>query len=188
MLQIFYISGIACLSLALLFNLLTTISQESTWCESAPRTDSLATSVYGECVGILTTKTQPPVYSLAAAMQSVRQRRPDPGLVGLPFNRSSYASTSLHSRSCLKHEKGPILASLPSLLTALFTFIAFILNIVFYVNISRLFAEHEKRSPVHSTIIPSSAIWLTFVSMILILLGGGTVFFGHYLASLGPPP
>ncbi|KAJ6486573.1 hypothetical protein DFH09DRAFT_1339589 [Mycena vulgaris] len=59
-------------------------------------------------------------------------------------------------------------------LLPLFTFIAFIINIVFYVNISRLFAEHEKRSPVHSTIIPSSAIWLTFVSMILILLGGGT--------------
>ncbi|KAJ6486584.1 hypothetical protein DFH09DRAFT_1339597 [Mycena vulgaris] len=183
--QILYISGIACLSLALLFNLLTTISLPSLPGIDVVRViaphgggmDQLG--IWGQCQYPPDRDSAPCTFlGSGYSINDIEETRSwSRGLAIQPFILCLNAVALV--LACLKHENGPILASLASLVTALFTLIAFIINIVFYVNIKHLFAEHQKGSPVHSTIIPSSAIWLTFVSMILILLAGGTVFFGH---------
>ncbi|KAJ6486596.1 pali-domain-containing protein [Mycena vulgaris] len=180
--QIFYISGIACLSLALLFNLLTTISLPSlpgidVVRVIAPHGDGMdQLGIWGQCHYPPDQGSDPCTFlGSGYAINEIEETRSwSRGLAIQPLILCLNAVAL--ALACLKHEKGPILASLASLVAAFFTFIAFIINIVFYANVNHFIAES---SSVHFTVIPSSAIWLTFVSMILILLGGGTVFLGH---------
>ncbi|KAJ7263902.1 hypothetical protein C8J57DRAFT_1450713 [Mycena rebaudengoi] len=75
-----------------------------------------------------------------------------------------------------KFEHAPLIASLTSFFAALILLIAFAIDIALYA-----FVHHEigKLSNVRGHTTTSSAFWMTFVSLILVLLAGCTVCFGR---------
>ncbi|KAJ7864603.1 hypothetical protein B0H14DRAFT_3084422 [Mycena olivaceomarginata] len=75
-----------------------------------------------------------------------------------------------------KLEHGPLLASLTSFFAALMLLIAFAIDIALYV-----FVHHEigKLKDVDANVNAGSAFWMTFVSLIFVLLAGCTVCFGR---------
>ncbi|KAJ7336125.1 pali-domain-containing protein [Mycena albidolilacea] len=75
-----------------------------------------------------------------------------------------------------KLEHGPLIASLTSFFAALMLLIAFAIDIALYV-----FVHHEigKLKGVDANVNAGSAFWMTFVSLIFVLLAGCTVCFGR---------
>ncbi|KAJ7851515.1 hypothetical protein B0H14DRAFT_2355224 [Mycena olivaceomarginata] len=75
-----------------------------------------------------------------------------------------------------KLEHGPLIASLTSFFAALMLLIAFAIDIALYV-----FVHHEigKLKDVDANVNAGSAFWMTFVSLIFVLLAGCTVCFGR---------
>ncbi|KAJ6598522.1 hypothetical protein B0H10DRAFT_1888166 [Mycena sp. CBHHK59/15] len=81
-----------------------------------------------------------------------------------------------------RHEHSPLIASLMSFFAALMLLIAFAIDIALYA-----FVHHEigKLSNVRGNVNAGSAFWMTFVSLILVLLAGCTVCFGRRKESGG---
>ncbi|KAJ7167912.1 hypothetical protein C8R46DRAFT_1218833 [Mycena filopes] len=79
--------------------------------------------------------------------------------------------------ACLKHPKGPIMASLASLFAAFFAAIAFMIDIAFYAKAHS--AAHDIVKETNGSTTAGPAFWMSFISLILILVGGCTVCFGH---------
>ncbi|KAJ7823500.1 pali-domain-containing protein [Mycena olivaceomarginata] len=75
-----------------------------------------------------------------------------------------------------KLENGPLIASLTSFFAALMLLIAFAIDIALYA-----FVHHQigKLDHVDANVSAGSAFWMTFVSLILVLLAGCTVCFGR---------
>ncbi|KAJ7726332.1 hypothetical protein DFH07DRAFT_243516 [Mycena maculata] len=75
-----------------------------------------------------------------------------------------------------KMEHGPLIASLTSFFAALMLLIAFAIDIALYA-----FVHHEvaKLRDVDGHVNAGTAFWMTFVSLILVLLAGCTVCFGR---------
>jgi len=78
--------------------------------------------------------------------------------------------------SCSTHVTVTLIASLLSFLAALLTLIAFAIDIALYA-----FLHHEvgEISSLQGSTITAPGFWLTFVSLILLLLAGCTVCFGR---------
>ncbi|KAJ7654927.1 hypothetical protein B0H17DRAFT_1146564 [Mycena rosella] len=200
--QIFYIAGIACLSLALLFNLLTRISRPSLQGIDVARiinpsgsaskiVDLRHTTDQGDQCGSLGSGCTyafdgsedfilTPSWTRGVAIQPFGEYAIDNTPEFVYFKRPVRCLNALAlGLACFKHEKKPIFASLACLVAAFFMFILFIINIVFYAHVRHLVGGLEKGAPVQSSVIPSSAIWLTFVALLLIIVQGGSVFLGH---------
>ncbi|KAJ7455782.1 hypothetical protein FB451DRAFT_638519 [Mycena latifolia] len=188
--QIFFIAGIACLSLALLFNLLTSISLPTSpgidivRINLQPGSQQLRLGIWGVCE--YNTGQVPPCTHLGSGYPVIVRAGDAPLVVtpswtrGLAIQPFVLILNALAlGIACFKHEKGPILAALASLVAAFFTLMAFIINIVLYAQVNHLYGEAVKGTGFQLTVIPSVAIWLTLVSLLLILFGGGTMFLGH---------
>ncbi|KAJ7624062.1 pali-domain-containing protein [Mycena polygramma] len=76
--------------------------------------------------------------------------------------------------ACSKHEHGPILATLSSFIAAFLMLLAFIVDIALFA-----FVKQQVGTLPNGNTSTSSAFWMTFVSLILVLLAGCTVFFGR---------
>ncbi|KAJ7648311.1 hypothetical protein DFH06DRAFT_1135755 [Mycena polygramma] len=76
--------------------------------------------------------------------------------------------------ACLKHQKGPLLASFVSSFAAFFAFIAFLIDIALYAKVNQ--TAHKLH-----TLDPSlgPAFWMAFFALIFTLLGGCVAFIGH---------
>ncbi|KAJ7347442.1 pali-domain-containing protein [Mycena albidolilacea] len=76
--------------------------------------------------------------------------------------------------ACLKHEHGPLLATLTSFVAAFLFLLAFIVDIALFA-----FVKQQVDTLHNGNTVPGPAFWLTFVSLILVLLSGCTVCFGR---------
>jgi len=75
-----------------------------------------------------------------------------------------------------KLERGPLIASLTSFFAALMLLIAFAIDIALYA-----FVHHQigKLKNVDANVNAGSAFWMTFVSLIFVLISGCTICFGR---------
>jgi hypothetical protein len=79
------------------------------------------------------------------------------------------------------HVTVTLLASVASFLAATLTFIAFALDIALFARVKH---EIKKLPNAHGHTITGPAFWMTFVSLILLLLAGCTVCFGRRKARM----
>ncbi|KAJ7127693.1 hypothetical protein C8R44DRAFT_667162 [Mycena epipterygia] len=77
--------------------------------------------------------------------------------------------------ACSKSEHGPLIATLTSFVAAFLTGLAFIVDIALYAYVK----QQVGNLPNPGSTVASSAFWMTFVSLILLLLSGCTVCFGR---------
>ncbi|KAJ6559872.1 hypothetical protein B0H19DRAFT_1145975 [Mycena capillaripes] len=76
--------------------------------------------------------------------------------------------------ACSKHEHGPILATLSSLIAAFLMLLAFIVDIALFA-----FVKQQVGTLPNGHTSTSAAFWMAFVSLILVIVAGGAVFFGR---------
>ncbi|KAJ6492035.1 pali-domain-containing protein [Mycena sanguinolenta] len=76
--------------------------------------------------------------------------------------------------ACSKHEYGPLIATFASFLAAFLMLLAFIVDIALYA-----FVKQKVDTLPNGNTVTGAAFWMAFVSLILVLLSGFTVFFGR---------
>ncbi|KAJ7266541.1 hypothetical protein C8J57DRAFT_1132316 [Mycena rebaudengoi] len=77
--------------------------------------------------------------------------------------------------ACSKSEHGPLMATLLSFLAAFLTALAFIVDIALYAFVK----QQVGTLPGSASTTASTAFWMTFVSLILLIASGFVVFFGR---------
>ncbi|KAJ7739175.1 pali-domain-containing protein [Mycena metata] len=77
--------------------------------------------------------------------------------------------------ACSKHEHGPFITAVSSAVAAFLMTLAFIVDIALYAFVK----EQLDKLPHPGTTTPSSAFWMTFVSLILVIAAGGSVFYAR---------
>ncbi|KAJ7919468.1 pali-domain-containing protein [Mycena leptocephala] len=76
--------------------------------------------------------------------------------------------------ACSKYEHGPLITILSSFVAAFLFLLAFIVDIALYA-----FVKQQVNTLPNGNTVTSAAFWMTFVSLILVLLSGTSVFFGR---------
>ncbi|KAJ7098533.1 hypothetical protein B0H15DRAFT_580778 [Mycena belliarum] len=179
--QTLYIAGIACLSLALLFNFLATVSVP------AFQGVDIVRIVYPPEPGNVVKEDRFGIWGFCeyAAIGNDHICHNLGGGYPLGFNHGQPSrawtrglaiqpfvlilNAAVLVLAVLKQE---LLVALASLLAGFFALLAFVINIAFYAHV-RSFA------PENVTVIPSAAIWLIFIALLLVLAGGAAGFLGH---------
>ncbi|KAJ7034284.1 pali-domain-containing protein [Mycena alexandri] len=77
--------------------------------------------------------------------------------------------------ACSKYEQGPFITALSSAVAAFLMTLAFIVDIALYAFVK----QQVNKLPHPGTTTTSSAFWMTFVSLILVITAGGSVFYGR---------
>ncbi|KAJ7509120.1 hypothetical protein B0H11DRAFT_2432843 [Mycena galericulata] len=168
-----YLSGIAFLSLATLFSMLATISVPTLHgvdfvrintgipADQGPTQISVCFPPLASCSGYV------PGYSFSFAADLEITPAWTHALAIHPFVLSVTAIALI--LTCLKHEKGPILAFFASAVAAFFTLLAFIIDIAFFANANNIVGQFNSSNAESFTATPGAGFWLTFVSLLLIL-------------------
>ncbi|KAJ7509122.1 pali-domain-containing protein [Mycena galericulata] len=79
--------------------------------------------------------------------------------------------------ACSKADRGPVIATFASFIAAFLTGVAFIVDIALFAFVKQQVAKLDNPSTIGT--MTSSAFWMTFVSLILLMLSGCTVCFGR---------
>ncbi|KAJ7508765.1 hypothetical protein B0H11DRAFT_2270387 [Mycena galericulata] len=191
-----YLSGIAFLSLATLFSMLATISvptlhgvdfvRINTGIPADQGPTQISLGIWGVCeIGGFGCTKSVPGYSFSFAADLEITPAWTHALAIHPFVLSVTAIALI--LTCLKHEKGPILAFFASAVAAFFTLLAFIIDIAFFANANNIVGQFNSSNAESFTATPGAGFWLTFVSLLLILVSGFTSFSRHRASRAADP-
>ncbi|KAF8200458.1 hypothetical protein K438DRAFT_1717118 [Mycena galopus ATCC 62051] len=189
----FYIAGIIFLGVALILGLLTSISLPTFTALDFVRVDfpnappsqdilsQLRFGIWAPCAydgnGKRNCATEGHGYSVLISTFDLKKSV----LIGASWTRglaihpvATVVTAIALGFACSKHQHGPLIATLSSFVAAFLFLLAFIVDIALFA-----FVKQQVNTLQNGNTSPGAAFWMTFVSLILVLLSGCTVCFGR---------